>query len=122
MPTLVEVWSVFDHSVPSDKNEWDLFCFGIDSKSRKNFYELLTVEFIDAFSRYLHLRAKGLGASAGKPIRVLEVGGGNGRLAHFTRLMLDDSVEYIVTDSGKYGYSHEFPHEQMDLLDILCQK
>lgn len=74
---------------------WYEFCkqYGI--------YEYPTAEYVAAFSDYLNGRVGELMSRKDGPIKVLEIGAGNGRLAHALAPRLY-GVEFNVTDSYKW--------------------
>lgn len=115
LPTIEEVCSAFPTDPLKVNKEWVSFCYQTDLQGRYYFFEMLTVEFIHAFSSYLNSRGCELGGRPQHPIKVLEVGAGNGKMAHFLRKSLESHIEYIATDSGEYGYSHSYPLEQMEI-------
>lgn len=99
LPTMVQIVSAFSdpkknesQADPIDQNWVDL--------ARSGFYDLLNVEYIDTLANYLLSRATELRVIPQKPTTVLEIGAGNGRLAHFLRQRLNpDLITYIATDS-----------------------
>jgi hypothetical protein len=93
--------------------EWDEFFF-----DKKNpVFELWNEEYLNAFSDYFVGRAEEHNASEEKPLVILEIGAGNGRLSHFLRGKLQKKIPKIVkviaTDSGDWGLKSDFPVEQL---------
>lgn len=80
--------------------------------------ELLNKEFIRALSDHIVLALGLENDQDGRVFTVLEVGAGNGRLAHFVKQELDlrfpNKVKVIASDSGEYGYESIFPVEKLD--------
>lgn len=88
-----------------DKEEEDKWFKFIKNKENPVF-EIWTKEYIDRFSNYLSERAKLFGGTKEKPITVLEVGAGDGKLSYFLSNKLEesnvDSIKIITT-----GYDSE---------------
>jgi hypothetical protein len=67
-------------------------------------FEILTREYVHEFANYLATQAKALHRTEKHPLRIVEVGAGNGRMAHFIREELarqkNRSIEYIATEPG----------------------
>jgi hypothetical protein len=74
----------------------------VEKKLGTRLFEIWSEEYIDAFGEYLAGRAQEMGATKDKPLRVLEVGAGDGRLTYFLRQRLaeraPDLVSVIATD------------------------
>lgn len=88
---------------------WEDFC----RKGPRPVYELLNKEHLEAFSDYLVDRLNQLGATTERPVKILEVCAGNGRLSHFLRQMLERKApgltQVIATDSGESNLVPDFP-------------
>ncbi len=95
-------------------------------------YEILTVEFIEQFGSYIGQIIDKLYAKNGLPVRIVEMGAGNGRLSYFLNQMLQKKYpgryEWKAIDSGqseRWGHVKPgslFPIEQVDAeqaLDML---
>ena len=118
LPSYEEVCSAF----PTDvliKDMWWLRFVGDSYYGKPGnflFFEFLTQEYVDALAAYLKSRATDLGANLQEPLKVLEVGAGDGRLAHFMKeqLQSDRSIVYSATDSGteKWKFTSAFPGVQ----------
>ena len=84
----------------------------------KPVYEILNEEYLNACSDYLAQRAQEFGASKDKPVTILEIGAGNGRLSHFLRQKIEEKVpglvKIVATDSGKQGIKDDFDVEELD--------
>ncbi len=100
-----------------DTDAWNRFCVNRDKNGQRLFFELLNTEFIDGLSGYLQTIGERFGVTD-RPLTVLEVGAGNGRLAHFLKERLDkNKVSYIATDPGFWGYDNIFPSDSVEKLD-----
>lgn len=86
-------------------------------------FEVLTQEYIDGLSNYLIKRATELDTVSSRPLRVLEVGAGNGRLTHFlkqavaTKAQID--LDLTATDSGSWQIPPAFEVTQLPQDDAL---
>ncbi|MCX6723327.1 MAG: hypothetical protein NT094_04680 [Candidatus Staskawiczbacteria bacterium] len=89
-------------------------------------YEIYTQEFIERFSIFLAEQIKKL-KKDDQPTTILEVGAGNGRLAHFLNNRLKDIspdlARCVATDSGanesKEAFPGETPVEKLDYKEAL---
>lgn len=99
--------------------EWHNFC----EREGDPVFELWTKEYIEAFSDYLIKRAEDLGGKKEKPILILEVGAGNGKLTHFLREQFEkkkiENIKIIATDSGEWKIKAHFPVEILDYKEAL---
>jgi len=81
-------------------------------------YELFNREYINALGDYLSKQVEDLGATVGNPITILEVCAGNGRLTHFLKEKLEQTIpgkaKLIATDSGASKLAINFPVEKLD--------
>jgi hypothetical protein len=104
-------------------HNWHNFC----DKENDPVFELWTKEYIQAFSDYLSQRAKDLGGKKEKPISILEVGAGNGKLTHFLNREFErkkiENIKIIATDSGEWMEPRKgkwikiTPHFPVEILD-----
>jgi len=89
----------------------------------RDLYEILTKEFINEFGKYLAARIKSIEKEKGQLVRIVEVGAGDGMLAHFLREKLADlsqeNFELIATDKSPQGYNKEYIVEEMDYQTAL---
>lgn len=81
-------------------------------------YEFVNAEFVQAFGTYLASRAEDMGATEERPVRILEIGAGDGKLTHFLQQQLDQAspglVQVVATDSGEWDLPTAYPVEKMD--------
>jgi hypothetical protein len=81
-------------------------------------FEVLNEEYVDGLVNYL---AKKIPSD--RPLRILEVGAGNGRLTHFLKQKLDakapGKVEIVATDSGEWPLNNAFPVEKLTHQEAL---
>ena len=96
-----------------DWKEWLDFCFN----EKNSIFEILTEEYLNALADYCVKRAEHYSASAKKPLLLLEIGAGSGRLSHFLRKELTKKISGIIkvtaTDSGEFNIKPEFAVEKM---------
>lgn len=87
-------------------------------------FEILTQEYVTAFGQYLSGRIDEL-STGNKPVRILEVGAGNGRLAHFMKEELEKTkagkFQIVATDSMERGFEPNYPVEEIDYKDALAK-
>lgn len=121
LPTVGEITKAFE-SQGRDRfsdSEWHKFCFD----ENKPVFEFLNEEFLNSLSDYLSKRVDELGATADKPLVILEVGAGNGRLTHFLEQKLNERVsgkiKIVATDSGKWEIQPTFPVENIEQNEAL---
>ena len=87
-------------------------------------YELLNQEFIEAFANYLVSRIEQY-QKDDKPVTILEVGAGTGRLARFIneklRSKAPSKFEFFATNlkDGKYDKTPAFPVEEIGYKEAL---
>ncbi|MDO8468791.1 MAG: hypothetical protein Q7S29_03480 [Candidatus Peribacter sp.] len=78
-------------------------------------FEVLTKEYIEALATYLEERIGLLQSGTGKPVTILEVGAGDGRLTHFLKKELDrrgvQGYHIIATDAmgGQWQIRPRYP-------------
>ncbi len=84
----------------------------------KQVREILTKEFIAAFGDYLAKRVVELHGSAEKPVQIVEVGAGDGRLTELLREALQklvpDKFKIVATDPQTARINNKFPIETAD--------
>lgn len=95
------------------REEWFRFCFDESNQV----FEFLNEEYLNALADYFFTRIVECGASPEKPLTILEIGAGNGKLSHFLRKKLEERapslVNVIATDSGEWTLQSAFPTEQL---------
>ncbi|MBP6881445.1 MAG: hypothetical protein KBC35_02360 [Candidatus Pacebacteria bacterium] len=86
-------------------------------------YELLTREYVDSLTDEFAQLFGDIYIEEQRPVVILEVGAGNGRLAHFLQENLDEKApgmfKIIATDSGEWSIASDFPVEQIDHTEAL---
>lgn len=101
-------------SFMDDPKKWREFC---EDDPDHQVFEFLNVEYLDALADYFVVRASELGASREKPLTILELGAGNGRLSHFLRQKLKKKatgeIKIIASDSGDWKIKSDFPVEHL---------
>lgn len=110
LPTREQVKKAF-----SEDFELLMFCKGIDVSGGKDTYEadveyspifeIWNKEYIEGLSNYMSKRLDALGATPENPVRIVEVGAGDGKLSAFLKEHMDDvadRVDIIATDSGEW--------------------
>jgi len=97
----------------TNHEEWEEFCFD----EEEPVYDLYNKEYLNAFTDYFVDRIGEYGASKEKPLVILEIGAGNGRLSHFLEEELNQKVsgqvKVIATDSGEDAIKADFSVEQL---------
>lgn len=78
------------------------------------FYEFLTKEYVDALADYIN--SSFLAQHSRGSARILEVGAGSGRLAHFLRQKLSAGIQYVPTDDGTWEIEQMFEDEKVERL------
>ncbi|MBI3255803.1 MAG: hypothetical protein HYZ63_02430 [Candidatus Andersenbacteria bacterium] len=118
LPSLKELKDYFDYQWhEGDKDgwynylgkEWERFSKDGIKHHEKVRYEVLTREHIQGLGKYIANRAAEYKASEEKPLKVLEVGAGDGRLTHFLSQELPGSVDVVATDSFSNEIVSDFP-------------
>lgn len=100
------------------RREWDEFC----RDEQHPVFEFLNQEYIEALANYLEQRTKELKATRDESVIILEVGAGDGRLAHFLEQELNEKgldVKMIATDNGEKGIKPVFPVERLNYKEAL---
>jgi hypothetical protein len=96
-----------------EARKWDEL---VEDKKRPIF-EIWTKEYINSLSNYLKDRIKELGGSKKTPITILEVGAGDGRLAHFIQERLNKVIpghaKVVASDSGDWEVPPAFSVENI---------
>jgi len=114
LPTREEIIESF-----TDYFQWSEFC----SDHEKPVFEFLNEDFLDAFADYFVDKIKEYNINKEKPLMVLEIGAGNGRLTHFLQEKLEQKapgqVKVIATDSGGWGIKSDFPVEQLEHVEAM---
>ncbi|MEK7166794.1 MAG: hypothetical protein AAB732_00015 [Patescibacteria group bacterium] len=116
LPTHKDVTFIFKNPEKFFSNEYIRLC---DPDKKHPVFEFLNEEFINAFSDYLFQQIKNLDEfKTNKPITILEVCAGNGRLTYFLQQkfekILSEKVKIIGTDSKQWGLKTFFPVEKLD--------
>lgn len=96
----------------------------IDNKlGHGNAYEFWNVQYIDALCSYIAGRTEELAASEDDPLRLLELGAGNGQLSYFINEGLaakaSGTVAVICTDSQRSQIKQVFPVEAIDCAEAV---
>jgi hypothetical protein len=93
--------------------EWNQFCFDKENPV----FEFLNEEYLNAFADYFVGKIQEHGASEKKPLVILEIGAGNGRLSNFLQQKLEEKApgqtKVVATDSGTWALNNDFPVEQL---------
>lgn len=109
LPTREQITSTF--------TEWGQFLAFCSDKKNGMIYEFLNEEYLNALVGYFVNRVQEIGASLEKPLVILEICAGNGRLSHFLRKKLEERVpgltKVIATDSGEKMIKNNFAVEKM---------
>jgi hypothetical protein len=100
--------------------EWGSFCFN----EKSPVYECWNKEHLEGLTNYLIQRVRELSPNnPNKPITILEVAAGNGRLSYFLQQMLEKKapgqINIVATDSGDWKIEPLFPVQQMDYAEAL---
>lgn len=94
-------------------DEWYQFCFD----EERPIFEFFNEEYLNALADYFVGKIQEYGAGRERPLIILEVGAGNGRLSHFLQQKLNerapDQTKVIATDPGKWRLKRDFPVEQL---------
>ena len=122
-PTYLPFRSVINSAFPEEyadsKQAWQKYT---DDENYPK-YEIFTVEYIEQLAATLHDTALRLGHSPTRPLRVLEVCAGNGRLTHFLNEEIDRKypglINVFAIDSGRLEIAPTFPVENMSHKDAL---
>jgi hypothetical protein len=125
LPKFRDILNAFESNEPGehyDKKEWINFCFNKDNPV----FEFLNEEFIEDFSNYLIERINKLESIKDKPIIILEIGAGNGRLTHFLQqkmeLKIPGKVKIIASDNGSWKLKTIFPVEVLQNHRMAVEK
>jgi len=123
LPSIKELKAIFHYSWHhGNQDDWNnylgrdtklgpktqIYKLNYDSKVR---YEILTKEHVEGLANYLNQRAKEVGATEKKPLKILEVGAGDGRLAHFLKEKTSTAIDIQAMDSGERKIKPDFPVE-----------
>ncbi|MDI6603285.1 MAG: hypothetical protein QME57_04235 [Patescibacteria group bacterium] len=97
----------------ADWEQWMEFCFDKENPV----FEFLNEEYLNALADYFVGKIQEYGASEEKPLVILEIGAGNGRLSHFLQQKLEErapgQTKVVATDSGEWRLKRDFPVEQL---------
>jgi len=108
LPTHEQITKAF-----TNREQWSQFCF--DEKNPV--FEFFNEEYLNAFADYFVGKIQEHGTSEKKPLVILEIGAGNGRLSHFLRQKLEERVpgqtKFVAIDSGAWTLKSDFPVEQL---------
>jgi len=109
LPTREQITKAF-----TNWEQWIKFCFD----EEKPVYEFLNEEYLNALADYFVGKIQEYGASEERPLVILEIGAGNGRLSHFLQQKLEEKApgqtKVVATDSGAWTLKSDFPVEQLD--------
>lgn len=94
-------------------SEWKKFCLD----KERPIFEFFNEEYLSAFADYFVGKIQEQGASEGRPLVILEIGAGNGKLSHFLQQKLEErapkQTKVVATDSGAWKLESNFPVEQL---------
>ncbi len=80
-------------------------------------FEVLNAEFVNELAAYLAARVRAIRSGEASATTILEVGAGTGKLSHFlkksARLLVNESLEIVATDSGGWELGAHHPVELM---------
>lgn len=119
LPTVDEVYDAF-----GGIDDFGLFRLTHDWYSYANSqrYEVLTQEYVSALGIYLADRVKQYGGNVDQPLRILEIGAGDGRLSYFLNFYLQahtpGQASIIATDREELTQGN-FPVEIIDYEDAV---
>ncbi|MBD3328097.1 hypothetical protein GF340_02210 [Candidatus Peregrinibacteria bacterium] len=86
-------------------------------------FDVLTEEYIEKLSDYLTEQIEKYGANTEKPLVILEIGAGNGKLSHFLKQKINEKApgkaKVIATDSGEWNLKQLFEVEKINHKDAL---
>lgn len=122
LPTSKDIFNAFSFGKIDDSFKNELFKLCFDEKNP--IFEFLNEEFLNSLGDYLSKRVESFGATKDRPITILEVGAGNGRLSHFLQQKLKErisreEIKIIVTDSGEAGIRPIFSVEKLNHKEAL---
>jgi hypothetical protein len=107
LPTRKQITNAFQ-----TLDQWINFCF-----KENQVFEFLNEEYLNALAHYFVGKIQEYGASKERPLVILEIGAGNGRLSHFLRQKLEErapgQTKVVATDSGAWNLKSDFPVEQL---------
>ncbi len=122
LPSRSEIFNAFPET-PSGPglSPWIEFSHDKDN----TFFELLNREYIAKLSNYIDQRAMQIAEITQKPVTVLEIGAGDGRLTHFLESWSSNpNVDYLATDidqkeDARWHIKPAFPVTSMDYREAL---
>lgn len=121
LPTADEVYDAFggldSYGMFRLSPDWYRYIFNSPPR-----YEVLTQEYISALGIYLADRIRAYSGSVDHPIRILEIGAGNGQLSYFLDFYLQaivpDQASIIATDKNE-PIQNNFPVEVIYYVDAI---
>lgn len=94
-----------------------------DQVRDNSYHELLSKEYLAGLSAYLAQIVEELGGTREKPLTILEIGAGDGRLTHFLRASLEGiapgQAHLVATDSNQWKIPTRYPVETLDYRKAL---
>ncbi len=125
LPTREDVYNVFEHYDNTDinfgdrKRAWNSFCNAIEPP----IFEFFNEGYINALGDYIINRLMKMQDLNNKPFTVLEIGAGDGRLAHFLQKKLNDEmpdkIKVVASDTGSWKIEPTFPVENLSNREAL---
>lgn len=121
LPTIDEVYDAFGglglYGMFRLSPDWYRYIFNSPPR-----YEVLTQEYVSALGKYLADRIRAYIGKTDRPIRILEIGAGNGQLSYFLDFYLQaivpDQASIIATDKNE-PIQNNFPVEVIDYMDAI---
>lgn len=114
LPSYQEVDEAFSHG--DTVVQWNDYIHDTEAP----LFELFTLEYVDGMAKYLAERIEDEGKKKGFPVKILEIGAGNGRLTHLLQQRLNEQVpgkfEMTATDSKEWPYEIK-THYPVEVLD-----
>ncbi len=86
LPPIEEVKKVFFDENFNTSSQWK------DLITKSNFFELFSLEYINKLSEYISERIELEGNKNGFPVKILEIGAGNGKLTHSLKKRLNEII------------------------------
>lgn len=113
LPTLADINTLFGPDLFKQPGGIGFVVFCHESQT----YELLTREYLEALAQYIISQWLNTVQTDERPITILEVGAGNGRLSHFLGEILETQApgrfSCIATDKGSNKIIPVFPVEEL---------
>ncbi len=108
LPTHKQITKAF-----TNRKQWNQFCFNEENPV----FEFFNEEYLNAFADYFIGKIQEYGINEERPLVILEIGAGNGRLSHFLRQKLEErapgQTKVVATDSGAWTLKSDFSVEQL---------